>query len=178
MLRNCAQRGHYDGLEAMPATVRLNDIVALEMQFDESPSYLDLDTGQVVTVSEDLLREADVPGDEEPDLPDWQKDEWEIAKRTASTYLCAIGTSHHSPRSRSALTQSENCSHCPAEFGLWTTIRSGRSCLGVRLTEFGLHPVKKRVSCAAGKSLLASPSEIGACLRVSSELRPEVALHV
>ena len=70
----------------MSTTVRLNDIVeALEMQFDESPSYLDLDTGQVVTVSEDLLREADEPGDEEPDLPDWQKDEWEIAKRIVST---------------------------------------------------------------------------------------------
>lgn len=86
MLRNRAQCGQYDGLEAMPATVRLNDIVdALEMQFDESPSYLDLDTGQVVNVSEDLLREAVEPGDEEPDLPDWQKDEWEIAKRIIST---------------------------------------------------------------------------------------------
>ena len=59
----------YDGLEAVPVTVRLTEIVdALEMQFDESPSYLDLDTGQVVNVSEDLLREAEEPGDEEPDL--------------------------------------------------------------------------------------------------------------
>jgi uncharacterized protein UPF0158 len=70
----------------MSTTVRLNDIVeALEMQFDESPSYLDLDTGQVVTVSEDLLHEAQEGGDQEPDLPDWQKDEWEIAKRIIST---------------------------------------------------------------------------------------------
>ncbi len=67
-------------------TVRLDDIVeALEMLVDESPSYLDLDTGQVVSVSEDLLNEAEEPGDEEPDLPDWQKDEWEIAKRIVST---------------------------------------------------------------------------------------------
>lgn len=66
----------------MSTTVRLNDIVeALEMQFDQTPSYLDLDTGQVVTVSEDLLRQAEEPGDEEPDLLDWQRDEWEIAKR-------------------------------------------------------------------------------------------------
>jgi hypothetical protein len=66
--------------------VRLNDIVeALEMQFDESPSYLDLDTGQVVTVSEDLLRKAEEPGDQELDLPDWQKDDWEIANRIVST---------------------------------------------------------------------------------------------
>jgi hypothetical protein len=69
----------------MPATVRLNDIVdALEMQFDECPSYLDVDTGHVVTVSEDLLREAEESGDE-PDLPAWQEDEWEIAKRIVST---------------------------------------------------------------------------------------------
>jgi Uncharacterised protein family (UPF0158) len=75
------------GLEAMPATVRLNDIVdALEMQFDESSSFLDLDTGQVETVSHALLREAEESGDdEEPDLPTWQKREWEIAKRIVST---------------------------------------------------------------------------------------------
>ena len=70
----------------MPATVHLNDIIdALEMQFDESLSYLDLDAGQVVTVSEDLLREAEEHGDEEPDVPDWQKQEWEIAKQIVST---------------------------------------------------------------------------------------------
>ena len=70
----------------MPATVHLNDIIdALEMQLDESLSYLDLDAGQVVTVSEDLLRDAEEHGDEEPNVPDWQKDEWEIAKRIVST---------------------------------------------------------------------------------------------
>jgi hypothetical protein len=70
----------------MPATVHLTDIIdALEMQFDESLSYLDLVAGEVVTVSENLLRDAEEHGDEEPDLPDWQKDEWEIAKRIVST---------------------------------------------------------------------------------------------
>jgi|SRR5579864_4540828 len=71
----------------MPATVRLEDIVdALEMQFDEPSSFVDLDTGQVETVSHDLLREAEESGDdEEPDLPEWQKQEWEIAKRIVST---------------------------------------------------------------------------------------------
>jgi len=70
----------------MPVTVRLDDIVeALELLVDESPSYLDLDTGKLVSVSEDLLSEAEEPGDEEPDLPDWQKHEWEIAKRIVST---------------------------------------------------------------------------------------------
>ncbi|HYM05683.1 MAG TPA: UPF0158 family protein [Terriglobales bacterium] len=71
----------------MPATVRLNDIVdALEMQFDESSSFLDRDTGQVETVSHILLRDAEEAGDdEELDLPTWQKRELEIAKRIVST---------------------------------------------------------------------------------------------
>jgi hypothetical protein len=50
----------------MPATVRLKDIVdALEMQFDVSAAFLDLDTDQVETVSHALLREAEDSGDEE-----------------------------------------------------------------------------------------------------------------
>src|SRR6202162_5360229 len=68
-------------------TAHLNDIVdALEMQFDESSSFLDRDTGQVETVSQVLLRKAEESrDDEEPDLPTWQKQEWEIAKRIVST---------------------------------------------------------------------------------------------
>jgi hypothetical protein len=67
-------------------TVLLRDIVdALEMQFDESSSFLDLDTGQIETVSKDLLSEAAEPDAEEPDLPDWQTKEWETAKRIIST---------------------------------------------------------------------------------------------
>jgi hypothetical protein len=83
-LLQCRQ---YDGLESMSATVRLNDIVdALEMQSDESSSFLDCDTGQVATISHDLLREAEESGDgEEPDLPAWQKQEMEIVKRIVST---------------------------------------------------------------------------------------------
>jgi hypothetical protein len=71
----------------MPATVRLNDIVdALDMQFDESSSFLDLDSGHVETISHDLLREAEESGDdEEPDLPALQKQEWEIARRIVSS---------------------------------------------------------------------------------------------
>jgi hypothetical protein len=75
----------------MPPTVLLKDIVdGLEMQFDESSSFLDLDTGQVETVSHDLLNEAEEPGeeapsDEKPDLPEGQEDEWEVAKRIVST---------------------------------------------------------------------------------------------
>ena len=71
----------------MPATVRLNDILdALEMQLDESSSFLDRDTGQVETVSHVLLQEAEECGEgDEPDLPAWQKQEWEAAKRIVST---------------------------------------------------------------------------------------------
>ena len=49
------------------------------MQFDEMSSWLDRDTGEVYGISNDLLGLAE-DGDE-PDLPDWQKEEWEIAKR-------------------------------------------------------------------------------------------------
>src|ERR1700693_2424503 len=76
----------YHGLEAMPATARLNDIVeALEIQFDESSSFLNRDTGQVETVSKELLSEAEEPGDEELDLPEWQQQEWELAKQIVAS---------------------------------------------------------------------------------------------
>jgi hypothetical protein len=71
----------------MPATVLLQDIVdTLEMQFDEYLSFLDLDTGEIETVSRDLLGEAEESDDEEePDLPDGEDREWEIAKRIVTT---------------------------------------------------------------------------------------------
>jgi hypothetical protein len=71
----------------MPAAARLNDFVeVLEIQVDEYSSFLDRETGQVETVSHDLLREAEESdGDEELDLPTWQEHEWEIAKLIVST---------------------------------------------------------------------------------------------
>jgi uncharacterized protein UPF0158 len=70
----------------MSATVLLQDIVdALEMQLDESSSFLDLDTGQVETVSNDFLGEPDESVGEEPGFPAWQKHEFEVAKRIVST---------------------------------------------------------------------------------------------
>jgi hypothetical protein len=70
----------------MPATVLLTDIIeALEMQFDELPSFLDVDTGQVATVSRELLRAAEEDDSEAPDLPAWQEREWEIVRRVVST---------------------------------------------------------------------------------------------
>jgi Uncharacterised protein family (UPF0158) len=70
----------------MSATVLLQDIVdALEMQLDESSSFLDLDTGRVETVSNDFLGEPDESVGEEPGFPAWQKHEFEVAKRIVST---------------------------------------------------------------------------------------------
>jgi len=71
----------------MATTVLVKDIVdALEMLSDESSSFVDLDTGKVETVSLYLLRKAEASDDdEEPDLPAWQKPEWEIAKRIVFT---------------------------------------------------------------------------------------------
>lgn len=68
---------------AMSPRVRLSDIIdALEMQFEESTSFLNLDTGEVETVSHDLLRQAEeFDGSHLPDLPTWQTGEWEAAKR-------------------------------------------------------------------------------------------------
>jgi hypothetical protein len=70
----------------MSATVRIDDIVdALQMQFDEYTSYLDLDTGSIHTVSLDLLRRAEESEEEDPDLLDWQEDEWVIAKKIVTS---------------------------------------------------------------------------------------------
>src|SRR5438309_9819032 len=78
----------------MSATVLLKDVIdAMEMQFDESSSFLDLDTGRVETVSNDLLGEADESVGEEPDLPAWQKQEWE----SPSESFRLIGSSSFPP---------------------------------------------------------------------------------
>jgi hypothetical protein len=69
-------------LKTMPATVRLKDIIdALDVHIEESSNYLDLDSGEVTNVSRELLRKAEeTPDDEEPDIPEWQKPQWEVAK--------------------------------------------------------------------------------------------------
>jgi hypothetical protein len=54
------------------------------MQFEESAAYLDLETGRVEHVSREVLGLAEESDDdEEPDLPDWQEDEWAVAKPIA-----------------------------------------------------------------------------------------------
>ena len=68
----------------MAAKVDLKEIVeALEMQFDESPAYLDRDRGEVHVVPIELIRDAEEEEDdaeERDDLPAWQKPLWEIAR--------------------------------------------------------------------------------------------------
>jgi hypothetical protein len=63
----------------MPATVLLKDIVgALEIQFDEMRSFVDLETGQVHTVSRDEMRAAEESGEDEDDEED---EETKLLKR-------------------------------------------------------------------------------------------------
>lgn len=65
----------------MPKPVSLREIVdALEMQSDEHVQFLDPTTGEVLIVDGALLREAEA-GDDEPDLPEWQRQEWKEALR-------------------------------------------------------------------------------------------------
>jgi hypothetical protein len=71
----------------MSATVLLKDIVdALEMQSDDRLSFVDLDTGEVESVTRDLLSAAEEAEDEGAglDVPGWQQSEWELAKRISS----------------------------------------------------------------------------------------------
>jgi hypothetical protein len=68
----------------MPAAAHLQDIVdALEMQFDESLSFLDRETGQVETVSKELLSAAE-EGEDDGDAYETDE-EWELAKLIASS---------------------------------------------------------------------------------------------
>jgi hypothetical protein len=51
---------------------------------DEFASFLDPDTGEVATVSRDLLRQAEEYDDEAPDLPERQEPEWRSPGRSFS----------------------------------------------------------------------------------------------
>jgi hypothetical protein len=64
----------------MAIRVKLDDIIeALEFQSDESHSFLDKRTGEVVSISDEEMRAAE---DDEPieDFSDWQQDLVRIAK--------------------------------------------------------------------------------------------------
>ena len=71
----------------MPAAIHLEDIIeALEMQSDESLSFLDLDTGKALTVSRALMGKAE--DGLEPELHKWQEDEWKDVNRIVSSDRC------------------------------------------------------------------------------------------
>ena len=60
--------------------VKLSDIVdALEMQFDESGTYLDKETGEVITISFQVIGMAE-EGESPDTLPDWQQPEFKAAQ--------------------------------------------------------------------------------------------------
>jgi len=69
----------------MPNTIRVQEIIdALQMQFDEQLQFLDLDSGEVEIVSKQVLNETEA-SDEMSDVPEWQEEEWELARRILST---------------------------------------------------------------------------------------------
>jgi len=64
----------------MTKKVKIKDIIdAMEMQFDEYTTYLNIKTGEVVTVSHE---ECNCAENDEPveELPDWQQEQINIAK--------------------------------------------------------------------------------------------------
>ena len=74
------------GIEAMAAIVLLNDIVdALEMQFDESSSFLDRDIGRWKLSRTFFCVRQRSPATTRSQIFLWQKQEWEIARRIVST---------------------------------------------------------------------------------------------
>jgi len=74
----------------MSTAVSLKSIVdALQGVSDEYPSFLDLDSGEVITVSSEMLSAAEESEEgEEPDLLDWERDLYEAAKRVVHAERC------------------------------------------------------------------------------------------
>ena len=63
----------------MSVKVKLQDIIdGMEMQFEESSTYLNMKTGKLITVSSRALRDAE---DDEPfaHLSDWEQEERKVA---------------------------------------------------------------------------------------------------
>src|SRR5579859_3581653 len=70
----------------MPTTAILEDLIdALEEQSDSLLAYLDRDTGEVILISEESLSLAEEEPEEIASLPDWQKEEVELAVQIQST---------------------------------------------------------------------------------------------
>jgi hypothetical protein len=64
----------------MPVKVSLSELVAaLECAADEISTYVNVATGEVITVTHEDLRAAEADAD--PDMPDWQRETIAEAKR-------------------------------------------------------------------------------------------------
>ena len=70
----------------MPTTAILEDLIdALEEQSESLLAYLDRDTGEVILISEESLSLGEEEPEEIASLPDWQKEEAELAVRIETT---------------------------------------------------------------------------------------------
>ena len=70
----------------MPTTAILDDLIdALEEQSDSVLAYLDRDTGEVLLISQESLSLGEAEPEEIASLPDWQKQEAELAVQVQTT---------------------------------------------------------------------------------------------
>lgn len=64
----------------MNPPVKLSEIIdAIDLQSDEMAAYLNIRTGQIITISEEEVRAAE-EGDPLDDYPEWQQDNIRIAR--------------------------------------------------------------------------------------------------
>jgi len=72
----------------MTASVQLDDLIdALEMESESEHAFVDRDTGEILTVSQEALANCESEIDS-TDLPDWQREEIELAHRILSSDHC------------------------------------------------------------------------------------------
>ena len=70
----------------MPTTAILDDLIdALEEQSDSLVAYLDRDTGEVILMSQESLSLSEAEPEEIASLPDWRKEEAELAVQIQTT---------------------------------------------------------------------------------------------
>jgi hypothetical protein len=81
--------------DSVVAQVKVQGLVeALDVQSEMYSCYLDRETGEIYTVSEDAFRIAEDEEASRDTLPDWQWEEVELARRTAvSDRYLALPTS-------------------------------------------------------------------------------------
>jgi hypothetical protein len=78
--------GQGPGPNPLPASVKLGDLIdALEEQSDSLFPYVDRETGEVFLISDESLSMSEWEPEEIAALPDWQKEEAEVARRIETT---------------------------------------------------------------------------------------------